>query len=123
MQEKTFLFVIFYSFAAIIFIKYFKIKEKARKMSIAYCTCTNLTTKTTLNGNLYLYYYIFIKNKKEILVIDKIKRFNMFFKPTIGKKYKIYVDEKNIISPYQIYLTKIMFVSIIISLILPLLFY
>lgn len=118
------IFIICWSIAIILFIKWDKIYKLKKNMQLIKCICTDYTYQTKYERNYYIYYYTYIIDNEEYNIGDKCK-YKILFKPNINDKLDMYVNlnkTNEVITPFALFKYKLTLISIIILLILPFIF-
>lgn len=121
-NEDILLFVVFFSIAFILIIKFLKVYLKKKHFIKTEAVVTDITKKTTYQKNIYIYYYEYQYNKKKYTTNDQTKYKILGFNPQIKDVYNIYINIKNpndCITPLKLFLSKISFILSILLIIIP----
>ena len=120
-QQEAIMFVLFFTIAVIILIKYYNYYKSKKNMILIKCLVTDKTYRTGYEKNTYIYYYEY-QYKDETYTDSDSTRFKVLFNPNIKDELNIYINpkkpEKNI-TPYIILLNKIYLIISILLIILP----
>ena len=108
-KDQAIVFVICFSAAIILLLKYYKYYQLKKKMILIKCKVTDKTYRTGYDKNTYIFYYDY-EYKNEIYKESDSIRFKLLFNPNIKDELNIYINPKKpeqAITPYSILINNI----------------
>ena len=122
MNEQTTIFVICFAIAFILIYKFFIFKKKTLGKIKIEATVSDTTLRTTYQKNIRVYYYKYTYGDEEYSTSDKTRFLIPGFNPKIKQVFKIYINPKkpeDVVTPLEIFYSKIYIILAIVLLILP----